>query len=260
MDIEETEGLGLMNSHSPDGSASEYEIRPYVQKGRRVAYGQWNHGVRIRIVILLFALLTLTANAQAPFAIGQVKYGGGGDWYSSTDSIANWLREVRTRVGIPTERAARVVTITEKELYKTPFLYLNGHGNLRFTDAEATSLRNFLTRGGFLFVNDDYGLDASFRREIARVFPNKRLEPIPATHAVYHCFYDLAGLPKVHEHDGQPAQGFGIFHEGRMVVFYAWSADIGDGLEAQEVHKDPPGIREAAIKMAVNLAVYALTR
>ena len=199
------------------------------------------------------------AAAQTPFAIGQVHYGGGGDWYSSTASIANWLREVRERVGIPTESEARVVRLTDRDLDRTPFLYINGHGNIRLTDAEVTALRRFLTSGGFLFVNDDYGLDKSFRREIARVFPDARLEPIPGTHPIYHSFYDLEGLPKIHEHDGDPAQGFGIFYEGRLVVFYAWSSDIGDGLEDYEVHQDPDEVREAAIRMAVNLVVYALT-
>jgi hypothetical protein len=200
------------------------------------------------------------SRAQEPLAIGQVKYGGGGDWYSSTASIANWLREVGRRVGIPVEGEARVVSLAARDLHRTPLLYINGHGNIRFTDAEARALRLFLTSGGFLFVNDDYGLDRSFRREIARVFPDAPLEPIPASHEIYAAFYDLPGLPKVHEHDGDPAQGFGIFHNGRMVVFYAWSADIGDGLEAADVHNDPPDVREAAIRMAVNIAVYALTR
>jgi hypothetical protein len=201
----------------------------------------------------------MTGSAQIPFAIGQVKYGGGGDWYSSTASIANWLREVRDRLGISTERQARVVSLTDRTLWQTPFLYINGHGNLRFSDAEAKALRDFLSSGGFLFVNDDYGLDKSVRRELARVYPDRPLEPLPATHAIYHCYYDLAGLPKVHAHDGDPAQGFGIFDNGRMVVFYAWSADIGDGLEAYDVHKDPPKVREAAIRMATNLVVYSLT-
>ena len=115
-------------------------------------------------------------------------------------------------------------------------------------------------RGGFMFVNDDYGLDKSFRREMKRVFPDRNLEPIPNNHDIYHCFYDLSGLPKIYEHDGEPAQGFGVFHEGRMVVFYAYSADIGDGLEDQKIHPgDSSALRELAAKMAINISVYALT-
>ena len=216
---------------------------------------------RVTVFAALCCLLMVTiAHAQPPFSIGQVQYGGGGDWYSSAASIANWLRELNTRVGIPVAKEARVVKLTDRDLYKSPFLYINGHGNIRLTEAETTALRRYLTQGGFLYVNDDYGLDESFRGEIARVMPTAPLEPIPATHPIYRSFYELSGLPKVHEHDGDPAQGFSVFHDGRMVLFYAWSSDIGDGLEAYEVHEDPEEVREAAIKMAVNIAVYALTQ
>ncbi len=199
------------------------------------------------------------ARSQQPFAIGQVHYGGGGDWYSSTSSISSWLREVQGRLGIPSEANARVVRLTDRDLYRTPFLYINGHGNIRLSEGEVRGLRRHLTSGGFLFVNDDYGLDEAFRTEVARAFPDADLVPLPASHPIYHCFYDLAGLPKVHEHDGQPAQGFGLFYGGRLVAFYAWSSDVGDGLEAYEVHKDPAPVREAAIRMAVNIVTYALT-
>ena len=197
--------------------------------------------------------------AQPPFAIGQVHYGGGGDWYSSTSSIANGLREVRVRLGMPTEDQARTVRLTDRDAYRTPLLYINGHGNMRLTEMEAQSLRRHLTGGGFLFVNDDYGLAESFRREIAKVFPDASLVALPSTHLIYHSFYDLPGLPKIHEHDGDPAQGYGIYHGGRLVVFYAWSSDIGDGLEDFSVHKDPVRVREAAIRMAVNIVSYVLT-
>ena len=217
---------------------------------------------RLTILSTIAVALFLTSTsifAQAPFAIGQVHYGGGGDWYSSAQAIANWLGEIKTRVGIPTENETRVVKLSDRDLYRTPFITINGHGNVRFTDAEVVALRRYLTGGGFLFVNDDYGLDDSIRRELNRVFPSNPFQPIPASHPVYHCFYDLAGLPKIHEHDGDNAQGFGIFVNGRMVVYYAWSSDIGDGLEAYEVHKVPDAAREAAARMATNLIVYALT-
>ncbi|GIX07479.1 MAG: hypothetical protein KatS3mg115_1882 [Candidatus Poribacteria bacterium] len=159
------------------------------------------------LVLLLGRFVAGDALAEMPLAIGQVQYDGGGDWYSSTASMVNWLRHVRERVGIPTEPNPRVVRLTDRDLYRTPLLYINGHGNIRFSDAEVQALRRYLEGGGFLFVNDDYGLDPSFRREIARVFPDAPLQPIPAEHPIYHCFYDLPGLPKVHEHDGEPAQG-----------------------------------------------------
>lgn len=245
---------GLSGERVANDKALQRKLKgkyPYLEDEGDVKLRRW--------IGALFLLATTGGWAQTSFAIGQVKYGGGGDWYSSTASIANWLREIRARLGIPTERAARVVSLTDRNLWQTPFLYINGHGNIRFSDAEVRALRNFLSSGGFLFINDDYGLDPSIRRELARVYPDRPLEPIPPTHPIYHCYYDLPGLPKIHLHDGDPAQGFGIFEDGRMVVFYAWSSDVGDGLEAYDVHKDPPEVREMAIRMAINLVVYALT-
>ncbi|MEO2005771.1 MAG: DUF4159 domain-containing protein [Candidatus Poribacteria bacterium] len=214
--------------------------------------------MRTAVAALMFCA-SLAAYGAEPFEIGQLHYDGGGDWYSSATSIRTWLAELRSRVGIDTAREARVVRPVDRDLATTPFVYMNGHGNARFTDAEAASLRRYLTGGGFLFVNDDYGLDESFRREIDRVLPGAPLEPIPGAHFIYHCFYDLPGLPKIHEHDGEPAQGYGIFLNGRMVLYYAYSSDIGDGLEDADVHGDPAIAREQAARMATNIVVYALT-
>lgn len=156
------------------------------------------------------------------------------------------------------ERPARVRP-GDPDLWRYPYLYITGHGNIRFTDAEVRALRRHLTTGGFLHVDDNYGLDASFRREVRRIFPEHELVPIPASHPVYHVMYDFPeGLPKIHEHDGKPAQGFGIFHNGRLVVFYSWESDLGDGWEDADVHGDPQELREAAFRMGVNLFLYAL--
>jgi hypothetical protein len=140
-------------------------------------------------------------------------------------------------------------------------VYLNGHGTIRLTEAEAQRLRSYLLSGGFLFADDNYGLDASLRSEIRRVFPDRDLVAIPFSHPIYHCFYDLPdGPPKIHEHDGKPSEGLGIFDGDRLMVFYTYQADIGDGLEDPEVHQDPAEVREAAMRMAVNTVVYALSR
>lgn len=209
---------------------------------------------------MFFRILISTQHAGELFTIAQVQYGGGGDWYGDPSAIGNWLRLLRERTEIETADDRVILKLTDHELYQYPMLYLVGHGNIRLTEDEVSSLRQYLTNGGFLFVNDDYGLDKSFRREISRVFPKQELQPIPNSHPIYQSFYDLPGLPKIHEHDGDPAQGFGIFHDGRMVVFYAYSADIGDGLEDPRVHpEDTPEIRELASKMAVNIVVYVLT-
>ena len=196
----------------------------------------------------------------APFTIAQVHYSGGGDWYGDATVIKNWLRLLRTRTDIEAADDRIILKLTDHTLYQYPMLYLVGHGNIRLTESEVEALRDYLIDGGFLFANDDYGLDKSFRREMQRVFPEQELQPIPNTHRIYRCFYELKGLPKIHEHDGEPAQGFGLFHDGRMVVYYVYSADIGDGLEDADVHPtDTPQVRELAAKMAVNIAVYALT-
>ncbi len=137
---------------------------------------------------------------------------------------------------------------------------MNGHGTVRFSPDEVARLRAYLLSGGFLFADDNYGMDKSFRREIAKVFPDKRLVEVPLNHPIYHCFYDLPnGVPKVHEHEGKRPQGLGIFHEGRLVVFYTYESDIGDGIEDAHVHNDPAAVREQAMKMAVNVVVYAMT-
>lgn len=209
----------------------------------------------------LAALIVSVQAAGDKFVIAQVQYGGGGDWYGDQTVIANWLKKLRSAANIETADDRVITKLTDRNLYQYPMLYIVGHGNIRFTEKEVEALRFYLMRGGFLFANDDYGLDKSFRREMSRVFPNQELQPIPNSHLIYHCFYDFPhGLPKIHEHDAEPAQGFGLFHEGRMVVYYAYSSDIGDGLEDSEVHPDDSNeVRQLAANMAVNIAVYALT-
>ncbi len=212
------------------------------------------------LLVLLFPLQQQGISLGEQFTIAQVQYGGGGDWYGDATVIPNWLQLLRARTDIETAEDRVILNLTDHTLYQYPMLYLVGHGNILFTESEVEVLRDYLTHGGFLFVNDDYGLDASFRREMLRVFPEQPLQPIPNSHELYSCFYELPGLPKIHEHDSEPAQGFGLFHEGRMIVYYAYSSDIGDGLEDADVHPgDTPVVRELAAKMAVNIAVYVLT-
>ncbi len=229
----------------------------------KIAGYQINHISRFVFYILLssFLIIGSAQSAGEKFVIAQVQYDGGGDWYGDQTTISNWLKILRTRTDIEAAKERVIVKLTDRNLYQYPMLYIVGHGNIRFSREEVEALRFYLTHGGFLFVNDDYGLDESFRREIRRVFPDQSLQPIPNSHLIYHCFYDFPnGLPKIHEHDGEPAQGLGLFHEGRMVVYYVYSSDIGDGLEDPKVHpKDTPQVRELAAKMAVNIAVYVLT-
>ncbi len=201
-------------------------------------------------------------SAGSGFVVARLKYDGGGDWYSNPSSLPNLARALKDRTTIPVESQDEAqVSILDPDFFNYPYVYMNGHGTVRFTDAEVERLRAYLLGGGFLFADDNYGMDKSFRAEMARVFPDRKLVDVPFDHPIYHCFYDLPkGPPKVHEHDGLPSEGLGIFEGNRLVVFYTYQSDIGDGIEDAEVHKDPPEIREQAMKMAVNTVVYALSR
>ncbi len=192
--------------------------------------------------------------------IARVKYGGGGDWYSDPSSLPNWLSEFRRRTGVPTRAKEAVVSLTDDNLRAYPFLYMTGHGTIRLTSDEIDALRAYLEAGGFLYADDNYGMDTSFRAMVAQVFPERPLEVVPSSHPIFHCFYNLPGLPKIHEHDGKPPRGYGITIDNRLVLFYSYESDIGDGLEDPSVHRDPPAKRELAMKMAVNVLMYAITR
>jgi hypothetical protein len=213
---------------------------------------------------ILLALVAALGAETGPvpadsIAVARLQYDGGGDWYANPSSLPNLLTAIRERTGIPV--AAREVSVKPLDpgLSDHPFLYMTGHGNVSFSPAERNALRQYLIGGGFLHADDNYGLNESFRREIAAIFPDVELTEIPKDHPVFHIFYDLPeGLPKIHEHDGNPPQAFGIFYGGRLVVFYSYESDLGDGWEDPEVHQDPPAIREQALRMGVNLFLYVL--
>jgi len=192
--------------------------------------------------------------------IGRVKYGGGGNWYNDPSSIPNLATELERRVGIPTNKEEKVVALTDENLRAFPFIYITGNGTIRLTPEERDNLRAYLEDGGFLFINDSYGMDGAVRAMVKDLFPDHPLEELSNDHPVFHSFYDLPGLPKIHEHDGKTPQAFGVTIDGRLVLFYDYESDIGDGLADPDVHHDPPAKREQAIKMAINLMVYAMTR
>ncbi|MDD3641965.1 MAG: DUF4159 domain-containing protein [Candidatus Krumholzibacteria bacterium] len=196
----------------------------------------------------------------ARLGVCRLKYGGGGDWYSDPSSLPNLLDEFERRTGVPAAASDRTIEPLSPELFECPFIYLTGHGNVAMSAEEHDRIREHLLAGGFLWADDNYGMDASFRREVARIFPGRELEPVPFGHPIYHCFYDLDGPPKIHEHDGKPPEGLGVFDGERLVLFYTYESDIGDGLEDADVHGDPAEVRELAVQMAVNILYYALTR
>jgi hypothetical protein len=200
------------------------------------------------------------APAAPALTIGRLHYDGGGDWYTGPAKLPSLLAAIRQRTGLAVAERERVVTLASPDLWDIPYLYMTGHGNVHFSDEEVRVLRRYLEQGGFLHGDDDYGMDKSFRREIARVFPDHPLVEVPLRHPIYHLVYDFPkGIPKIHEHDGLPAQGFGIFLGDRLAVYYSYQTDLGDGWEDPEVHHDPPELHEAALRMGVNLFTYAVS-
>jgi hypothetical protein len=195
------------------------------------------------------------------FSIARVNYGGGGDWYCDPSSIPNMLNYLTKNTSIKADHDEYRIKLTTKELRGHPYLYMTGHGNIRFTDEEIIQLREYLMGGGFLHTDDNYGLNTSFRREMKRVFPDRDFVELPHDHAVFHSFFDMPnGLPKIHEHDGKPPQLFALYNEDRIMVIYSYESDLGDGWEDEEVHNDPPKLRVAALQMGVNIIYFALTQ
>jgi Domain of unknown function (DUF4159) len=196
------------------------------------------------------------------FSIARLKYGGGGDWYEDRTSLTNLLRAMRdlTSIRVASDHEA-IVEPGSAAIFQYPFVFATGHGNMKFTDAEIHNLRRYLDAGGFLWVDDDFGVDPSFRREMKRLYPETPLIELPFSHPIFHQLYDFpGGLPKIHEHDGGPARAFGIVREGRLVVFYTFDTDLGDGLEDPEIHHDPQEKRDAALKMALNIVHFSLSQ
>lgn len=191
--------------------------------------------------------------------IARLHYGGGGDWYLGNSSIPNLLEFIRSETGWPVDAEEKQVKIEDQSLFSYPFLFATGHGHIRFTGDEAERLRQYLLSGGFLFINDSYGMDKSVRSAIKGLFPERPLEEIPYDHPIYHSFYDFPnGPPKIHEHDNQPATGWGINIDGRLVLFYLHESDIGDGWEDSHIHNDPPDKRLEALKMGLNIVTYSM--
>ena len=212
-------------------------------------------------LLILILIIPLYLSGEMELTIARVQYDGGGDWYNDTSVIPNLCDEINTRTLIKASSEQAIVSLKNNSIQNYPFLYLTGHGNITFSEEECTNLRNYLEKGGFLYVDDDYGLDGYFRRELAKVFPEKELQELPATFPLFDSYYTFSnGLPKIHKHDGKRPQAFGIFDDyGRLIVLYTYETNISDGWASPEVHKDPPHIREQAFKMGINIVYYVLT-
>ena len=217
--------------------------------------------------LLLSAALLAPLAAAAPgvesvfsFTIARLQYDGGGDWYSDPSSLPNLLAYIGANTRVQTASEEARVRIGDEELFSFPYLYLTGHGNIAFTDEEIVRLRRYLESGGFMHADDNYGMDESFRREMSRLFPKKRLVELPPEHEIFHCHFDFPeGLPKIHRHDDGRPQALGLFDGDRLIVLYTYESDLGDGWEDGHVHGDTEEKRLAALQMGTNIVVWALT-
>ncbi len=225
---------------------------------------QFRHHSRISCILAVSALfgvgLFCPTDSRAQLRIAKLKYNGGGDWYANKTALPNLVKFCNKELGMNLVQDEDVVEVGSPDLFLYPYIYMTGHGNITLTPAEAQNLRNYLIGGGFLHIDDNYGLDKFIRIELRKVFPELELVELPFDHPIYHQKFEFAkGLPKVHEHDGKPAQGFGLIYEGRLVVFYSFECDLGNGWEDQRIYNDPEAKRQEALKMGANLIAYSFT-
>lgn len=220
---------------------------------------------RIKSIIFLINIFYVFAFPQSDqpasaLKIGRLKYQGGGDWYNDPQEEVNLLKFIQQNTLIDVNPVYEFVEIGDDKFYTYPIIFMTGHGNITFSDNEVKKLRTYLENGGFLYADDDYGMDKAFRREIKKVFPDKDLIELPFSYGLYHCHYDFPnGPPKTHEHDNKPPQGFGIIHEGRLVVYYTYESNPSDGWNDPEVHNTPPEKHIEALRFGTNIIVWALT-
>jgi hypothetical protein len=205
----------------------------------------------------MFLLLSIKASGQEGTQIALLKYSGGGDWYANPTSLTNLIAFCNDNLGTSLATEYATVEVGSPEIFSYPFIHMTGHGNVYFTEQDASNLRNYLIGGGFLHIDDNYGMDPFVRPQMKKVFPELEFVELPFDHPIYHQKYNFPnGLPKIHEHDGKPPQGFGLIWEGRLVCFYSYETDLGDGWEDQDVHHDSQGKRLQALEMGANLLSY----
>jgi len=208
-----------------------------------------------KIIIYTFLIATSLCYSQE---IAILKYNGGGDWYSNPTALPNLITFCNTNINTTISIKPQTVETGSIELFQYPFIHMTGHGNVHFSTEEAENLRNYLNSGGFLHIDDNYGMDSYIRKELKKVFPNQELTELPAKHKIFNTTYKFSkGLPKIHEHDGKRPQAYGYFHNGRLVCLYTTESDLGDGWENQEIHNDAPEIRLKALQMGANIIKYA---
>ncbi|MEQ9265027.1 MAG: DUF4159 domain-containing protein [Balneolaceae bacterium] len=219
--------------------------------------------LRSILFILVLTPLALPVYAQeaGDFEIARVKYRGGGDWYNDPSSLKNLIRFTNQNVPITINSKYEDVALGSTEIHSYPFLFLTGHGTITANNSEVRNLRTYLENGGFLYVDDDYGLDEHIRTLLTQAFPDEELIELPFNHPIYNQVFEFSsGLPKIHEHDNESPRGYGLFLDGKLIVYYTYESNLGDGWADPEVHSNPPEIRQKALQMGANILVYALTR
>lgn len=215
---------------------------------------------KLRNILMALLISCSSAFAQNKIQIAKVKYDGGGDWYGNKTALPNLATFCNQRLHTNLDPEDAVVEVGSPDLFLYPYVYLTGHGNVVFSPNDASNLRNYLIAGGFLHIDDNYGLDQFIRLEMKKVFPNLAFVELPHDHPIYRQLYQFpGGLPKIHEHDGKPAQGFGLIYEGRLVCFYSYESDLGNGWEDQIIYNDPANKREEALRMGANIISYAFS-
>lgn len=214
---------------------------------------------KYRIVFFLLIPLTMAFTSYS-CKIAVLKYNGGGDWYANPTSLNNLIQFCQANLNMNINPIYDVVDVESSELFRYPYIHMTGHGNVVFSISESENLRQYLKAGGFLHIDDNYGMDAFIRPEMKKVFPELDFVELPFTHPIYHQSYNFEnGLPKIHEHDNQPARGYGLIYKGRLVCFYSYESDLGDGWEDADVHKDSQNIRISALKMGANIIQYVFS-
>lgn len=221
-----------------------------------------NQLVKTSLFLLILLLIVQVGYSQVySIKIAKLKYNGGGDWYANKTALPNLSRFCNKQLNMSINPEEDIVEVGSQELFAYPFVYMTGHGNVVFSSQEAENLRNYLISGGFLHIDDNYGLDKFIRVEMKKVFPELEFIEIPYTHPIYHQRFDFTeGLPKIHQHDSKPPKGLGIMYEGRLVCFYSFESDLGNGWEDQIIYNDPEEVRLKALKMGANIVSFAFTQ
>lgn len=226
---------------------------------KKLKFSIWQGKLSILIKLSLFVFFLSSINFIHAQQVAILKYEGGGDWYANPTALPNLIAFSNENINTKIDEKPQTVETTSNEIYNYPIIFMTGHGNIFFSDDAIKNLRNYLISGGFLHISDNYGLDKYLRNEMKKVFPELNFQEIPYNHAIYHQKYNFDILPKIHEHNNKPAQGFGLFYEGRLICFYDYESDLSDGWEDENVHHDPYKTRLKALQMGANIISFAFS-